>query len=89
MDSITLRIRLTASKKLSLKIRVIPKSPKTEWGGVLDDGTIKVKVAAVPEKGKANDELIRFLAGEAGVPRVNVEVVAGVASQNKLVRLRM
>jgi hypothetical protein len=89
MDSITLRLRLTASKKLSLKIRVVPKSPKTEWGGVLDDGTIKVKVAAVPEKGKANDELIRFLAGEAGVPRANVEVVAGAASQNKLVRLRM
>lgn len=89
MDSITLRTRLSASKKLSLKIRVIPKSPKTEWGGVLDDGTIKVKVAAVPEKGKANDELIRFLAGEAGVPRSNVIVVAGVASQNKLVRLVM
>jgi uncharacterized protein len=89
MDSITLRTRLSASKKLSLKIRVIPKSPKTEWGGVLDDGTIKVKVAAVPEKGKANDELIRFLAGEAGVARENVIVVAGVASQNKLVRLVM
>jgi hypothetical protein len=89
MDSITLRTRLSASKKLSLKIRVIPKSPKTEWGGVLDDGTIKVKVAAVPERGKANDELVRFLAGEAGVPKENVIVVAGVASQNKLVRLVM
>jgi uncharacterized protein YggU (UPF0235/DUF167 family) len=33
--------------------------------------------------------LIRFLAGEAGVPRANVEVVAGAASQNKLVRLTM
>ena len=43
----------------------------------------------MPEKGKANDELIRFLAGEAGVPRENVIVVAGVVSQNKLVRLVM
>ena len=89
MDTVTLRTRLTASGKLSLKIRVIPKSPKTEWAGILEDGTIKVKVAAVPEKGKANDELIRFLAEEAHVPKNNVQVVAGAASQNKLVRLVM
>ena len=86
MDSVTLRTRLAAGHKLSLKIRVIPKSAKTEGAGVLDDGTIKVKVAAVPDKGKANDELIRFLASEAGVARKNVVVVAGMASQNKLVR---
>ena len=89
MDSLTLRTRLNASKKLSLKIRVIPKSPKTEWAGVLDDGTIKVRIAAVPEKGKANDELIRFLAAEAQVSRENVHVVAGAASHNKLIRLTM
>jgi uncharacterized protein (TIGR00251 family) len=89
MDTATLRTRLTAAKKLSLKVRVVPKSPKTEWAGVLDDGTIKIRVAAVAEKGKANDELIRFLAEQAGVARANVIVVAGAASHNKLVKLLM
>jgi len=40
-----------------------------------------VKVAAVPEKGKANDELIRFLPREAGVPRENVIVVAALSAR--------
>jgi uncharacterized protein (TIGR00251 family) len=87
MDTATLRTRLTAAGKLSLKVRVVAKSPKTEWGGVLEDGTIKIRVAAVPEKGKANEELIRFLAEQAGVARDKVSVVAGTASPNKLVRL--
>ena len=87
MDSITLRIRLTASKKLSLKIRVIPKSPKTEWGGVLDDGTIKVKVAAVPEKGKANEQVCAVLAAHFKVPVRSVQIVMGHGSPRKVVRI--
>ena len=72
---------------VSLRVKVIPKSAKTEVAGTLSDGTIKVKLAAVPEKGKANAELCAFLAAEFGVARERVEVIAGATSPRKVVRI--
>lgn len=51
------------------------------------DGVQKVRVAAVPEDGKANEELRRFLSAHYGVPLAQVEIVAGAASTRKLVRI--
>jgi hypothetical protein len=87
MDLVSLQTRLRAEGKLTLQLRVIPKSEKTEWGGALLDGSLKVKVAATPERGKANEALTKFLSGEFGVKREQVEIVAGAGSQNKLVRI--
>jgi len=55
--------------------------------GTLEDGTLKVRVAAPPEKGKANEELCRFLAKHFGVARQTVEVVSGETATSKLVRV--
>lgn len=71
-----------------LKIKVQPRSPRTEWAGTLADGTLKVRVAAVPDKGYANEELIRFLAAEFKVGRGDVEIVAGRTSTLKRVQVR-
>ena len=70
-----------------LKIKVIPKSPRSEIAGTMDDGTLKVRIAAVPERGKANAELIAFLAKHYGVPRQNVEILSGETSPLKQVRV--
>lgn len=82
-----LRGQLQTSGHLQLSVKVIPKSRQTAWAGVLADGSYKVKLHAVPEKGKANEELTRFLAEEFGIPRGNVRIVAGQTNPNKLVRL--
>ena len=82
-----LRRRLVSEKRLALKIRVQPKSPHTAWAGVLEDGTLKIRLAAVPEKGKANRELQRFLAKELEVPCSAVEIVSGATSHLKQVRI--
>jgi uncharacterized protein len=87
MDLDPLRARLQADGRLALSIRVIPKSQRTQWAGEMADGALKVKLAAVPEKGKANDELIRFLADEFGLRRTQVEIVAGQTNPHKQVRL--
>ena len=87
MDIEALRARLRADGKLALSIRVIPKSQRTQWAGEMGDGAFKVKLAAVPEKGKANEELIRFLAEEFGLRRAQVEIVAGQTNPHKQVRL--
>ena len=72
---------------MDFKVKVIPRSRKTEFAGVMDDGTLKVKVAAIPEDGKANKELCSFLANRHGVPQANVSVISGATSQRKIVRV--
>ncbi len=72
---------------MDFKIKVIPRSRKTEFAGVIDDGTVKIKVAAVPEDGKANKELCSFLASHHRVPQANVSVISGATSQRKIVRV--
>ena len=87
MDLAQFRARLLVEGALSLRIKVIPKSQRTEAVGVMADGALKVKVAAVPEKGKANAELCAFLARAFDVPKGHVSVVAGETSHNKVVRI--
>ncbi len=72
-----------------LTIKVVPKASKTEAAGTMSDGTRKIRVAAVPENGKANEALRRFLADEYGVPLQRVEIVSGLTSTRKTVRLRV
>jgi hypothetical protein len=72
---------------VTLRIKVIPRSAKTEIAGEMGDGTLKVKIAAPPEKGKANEALCAFLATHYGVARSNVRVVSGHSVAPKLVRI--
>ena len=69
----------------ALTIRVTPRARKTEIGGVLDDGTLRVRVAAPPIEGKANKELIKFLAKVLGVRKSKVEIVAGEKGLDKII----
>ena len=70
---------------MTLRVKVIPRSAKTEIAGTMADGTLKIRIAAPPEKGKANDELIRFLAAHYGVR--GVEIISGHTAPLKIVRL--
>jgi uncharacterized protein len=68
-------------------IKVIPRAAKSGVAEVMADGALKVKVAAVPEDGKANEELRRVLAEHFGVKANAVEIVSGLASTRKRVRI--
>ena len=72
---------------MDLRVKVIPKSSRNEVAGYMADGTLKVKIAAVPEKGKANIALCRFLAEHFGVPARDVEILSGETSTHKRVRI--
>jgi len=50
-------------------------------------GVLKVKVTAIPERGKANDEVCAVLAGYLDVPKRNVQVILGHTSRQKRVRV--
>ena len=71
-----------------LSVKVVPKASKTESAGVMAGGTRKIRIAAVPENGQANEALRRFLADEYDVTLNQVEIVAGHTSTRKTVRIR-
>jgi len=72
-----------------LRVKVIPKSPKTELVEVMDDEekTLKIRIKAVPEKGKANAELIKFLSREMRVPKENIKIISGKTDHLKLIKI--
>ena len=72
---------------MDIRVKVTPKSSKTELTGYLPDGTWKVKVAAAPEKGKANRALCEFLAEKLGVAKSRVRIVAGETSHLKRIHV--
>ena len=49
----------------------------------LHDGKVKLQLAAQPQDGEANNELIRFLSGALGLPKAKVVLVAGQSSRTK------
>lgn len=67
-----------------LTVRVAPKASRSRVLGLVD-GALKVAVAAPPEDGKANAELVATLAEALGVARRDVVVASGAASRKKLV----
>jgi hypothetical protein len=78
---------LHRSGSVTLDVKVIPRSSRSEVNEVMDDGALKVKLCAIPEKGRANEELIAVLADYFKVPRGNVELLSGEASRRKRVRI--
>ena len=71
---------------ISFSVRVVPRASKTEAAGE-NDGALRVRVAAPPVEGAANDALIKFLAKEFGVPARDVEIRSGHTSKTKVVRV--
>lgn len=72
---------------MDIDVKVVPRASRSEVAGTMADGALKVKVAAVPEKGKANEELREVLARHFGVAARDVEIVAGASSTRKRVRV--
>ena len=75
--------RLRRDGRLELNVKVVPKSSRDEIAGLLEDGSLKVKITAAPEKGKANAVLCAFVAEQLGVARSAVRVTAGATSARK------
>ena len=79
-------IRGTREAGAVLELWVQPRASRDEVAG-LQDGAVKVRVAAPPVDGEANEALLRFLAKALGVPRSSLEVVRGQSGRRKAVRV--
>lgn len=69
-----------------IDVWVASRATRTRIMGV-HDSRLRIQVAAPPTEGRANAALIRFLAETLAIPRAQVEVVAGVSSKRKSVRI--
>lgn len=81
------KLVLAAHKKISLRLKIIPNAGKTEWKELLvceDVVTVKLRVAAVPVKGKANKVIEKFVGDFFGA---RAEIVRGHTSGLKLVKV--
>jgi hypothetical protein len=71
----------------ALTIRVTPRARKTELGGVLEDGTVRIRVAAPPVEGKANKALVKYLSELFGIRKNKIEIVAGEKGLDKIISI--
>lgn len=71
---------------VTLTLHVQPGASRSEISG-LHGEALKIRVAAQPIEGRANDVLLRFLAGIFAVPLRNVEIQHGEQSRHKVVTI--
>lgn len=75
-------ISLKLMKTENVKLLIKPSSAVSVVCGIYRD-RIKIKLNSVPEKGKANKELINFISNKTGIPKKNIKIVAGERSSYK------
>jgi uncharacterized protein (TIGR00251 family) len=69
-----------------LQVKVHPGAGRNEITG-FSGGVLQVKIAAPPEKGKANRELTDFLSRLLGVNKSSIAIVKGETGRNKLIAI--
>ena len=67
-------------------VRVVPKARRNAVK-VADDGSLRVRVTAAPEDGKANEALVSLLSKQLQVPKFSVRVVRGHRARDKVVEV--
>jgi len=75
-----------AAPSATLSVRVVPRSSREGVAGY-DGGVVRIRLNAPPVEGRANEALLRFLAGALGISRARVSLVSGGTGRNKIVRI--
>ena len=75
-----------SSDEVTLEVTARPGASRCGIIGVTGD-RLTIGVNSRPEKGKANDELIQYLAGEMRVPKSALMIVRGETARRKTIRI--
>ena len=70
----------------TLELKIIPNAPRNEIAGWVGSA-LKIKIHAPALEGRANDELLDFLAEKLGVHRRDVSLLRGDKSRQKIVQI--
>lgn len=68
------------------KVQVVPRASRSEIVGE-HNGALRVRIAAAPVDGAANEELVKLLARALRLPRSSIEITAGHSAKLKTVRI--
>lgn len=79
--------KLKINNEVYLRIKARPNAGKTGIREIMEDETIKIDVAALPKKGKANKELIAYLTKEFNINKENVIILSGISDRIKLIKI--
>ena len=75
-----------------LRVRLTPNSSFAKTGGMMEDAKgeayLKIHVISVPEKGKANKELLDFLSKVLDIAKSSIEIVSGETDRWKKIFLK-
>lgn len=69
-----------------LRVKAVPRASRSEVAGLHGD-VVRIRLAAPPVDGAANEELIRFLADTLSVPRTAIRLVSGQTSRSKVITI--
>jgi uncharacterized protein (TIGR00251 family) len=69
-----------------IRVRVQPRASRTETAGV-HDGVLRIRVAAPPVEGEANEALVRFLAKRLRVATSRITLASGAWGRTKVVEV--
>ena len=72
----------TVESGVLLFIKVTPKSSSTAFAGK-EDGYFKIRLAAAPEKGKANQALLDFLSKNLKIKKAQLSITHGLQGRKK------
>ena len=76
---------------IRLTVRLTPNGGRDAIDGVEaaadGDEHLKVRVSAVPEKGKANQALLAFLAKKLGLAKSKLSLISGETQRKKILRI--
>ena len=73
-------------KPATVTVHVLPRASREGVAG-LSGRAIRIRLTAPPLTNRANEALVRFLAGELGLSRADVEIVTGLRGRRKVVRV--
>ncbi|MCG2575497.1 DUF167 domain-containing protein [Dechloromonas sp. XY25] len=78
--------RVAGDGRITLTLHIQPGAKKTEFAGLHGDA-LKIRLAAPPVDGKANDALVKFMAETLGLTRSAVVLKSGQASRRKVLEV--
>jgi len=80
-------IRISAQEGSAVfAVKVVPRASRNEIAGIQGDA-IRVRLTAPPVEGAANRALVKVLATTLKVPERDIEILAGHAGRQKMVRV--
>lgn len=79
--------RVAADGRITLTLHIQPGARKTEFAGLHGDA-LKIRLAAPPVDGKANEALVKFVAETLGLAKSAVSLKSGQTSRRKVLEVQ-